>query len=705
MIRKLSRFLFLILMLCIAGCTKDTYNMDKLSGKTQLSPTFGITAVNGDVSFSDMVHSNDTIVFDQNNFVSVVFKEDSVIDLKLADFYDLNDMVSFSQKYQLGELSIAPFYQTLNFSLDAITKELPAPIRNLFVARNNTTNVFPAFPSVDLKENDFPLIPNFENAVFSSGILEISIRNNLNAPLTGLTIQLYNSSGHTPIGNLIIISTIQPDAVALRTIDLAGQTLSNSIIMEIVLAGSPGTFPHAVPINLSEDNVEVGIRGKDLKVKSGRVILPDQTIESLDNKDTIDFNPGAGIEIEEIQIDRGRLMYHVESTIPITAAVDVEFPTILRSNSILKETLNLTLNGDLDGSILVDNTFFNLGDVQEQPYNKVPLIYSILISSNGQIIDFDWQDNIIMDFKLLNPGFNYVKGYFSQQEETIDEDVLDLDIEDVLKHLTGDLLISNPSIKLIYSNSFAIPAEFTLNATGERDGKKVDLNLDPNPIEITSPAAPLVRDVTDTITIDNNNSALDKLVSLPPEKITFSGSATMNPGVNDGLRNSYVFGDSRFVGSLEVEVPMEFRMNNFALTDTVDNFIVEDIGKDSPIKPEDFEFMGIDLKVKNGFPLGASINICLYDSTSNSNIDSIIVTDFLKPAPVDSFGEATGFTEASSSIEITDTFFSSAKEADKIIFKFILNTTENTTKFIRIYSDYRISFTAAVVLKPVINFE
>ncbi len=43
--------------------------------------------------------------------------------------------------------------------------------------------------------------------------------------------------------------------------------------------------------------------------------------------------------------------------------------------------------------------------------------------------------------------------------------------------------------------------------------------------------------------------------------------------------------------------------------------------------------------------------------------------------------------------------------ADKIIFKFTMNTTDNGSKDVKIYSDYKIDFKASLVLKPDIKFD
>jgi hypothetical protein len=140
----------------------------------------------------------------------------------------------------------------------------------------------------------------------------------------------------------------------------------------------------------------------------------------------------------------------------------------------------------------------------------LPVEYLIEVSSNGNMITFNNTDEINLDLELLNPDFDYVKGYFGQQTETIDPYTFDLDIKEILDHISGSFLISSPAIKVNYSNSFAVPIEIDLNAVGQKMTETVDLGLDP--FTLNFPAAPSERDKIDVFTIDKNNSALPALV-------------------------------------------------------------------------------------------------------------------------------------------------------------------------------------------------
>jgi hypothetical protein len=155
-----------------------------------------------------------------------------------------------------------------------------------------------------------------------------------------------------------------------------------------------------------------------------------------------------------------------------------------------------------------------------------------------------------------------------------------------------------------------------------------------------------------------------------------------------------------------VEIPLDFRMNNLQFTDTVDNFIKDDgSSNDNSVKPENFELLRINVTAKNGFPFGVSLKMSLYDSLTQTIKSTVNATDLLEPAPVDSNGKVSGTTETGTSIEFTKEFFSAAGKADKIIFQFTLNTTGSGSKDVKIYSDYRIDFNAALVVKPDINLK
>ncbi|MBK7134563.1 MAG: hypothetical protein IPH69_17625 [Bacteroidales bacterium] len=540
---------------------------------------------------------------------------------------------------------------------------------------------------------------NFDNAVFQSGYLDVTVTNNLTTPISGVGINLLNSADRSAIGS-VIIPTVQPGQTQSSSLDLTDKKLTNTVIAAIVLSGSSGTST-PVTISLNNSSVSVTARGRDLKIKSGKILIPTQQIASLDNKDTISFDPGFGIELDEVKIASGNLSYTINSGTILSASINLKLPTVIRNNSAVTHSINTGTGTQYNGTIDFTGTLIDLGSDIAQPFNRIPLEYSISVGSNGLLVNYNSTDKIDIDLSLEKPEFDYVKGFFGQESELIEPDTLDLDIDDILNRITGTFLISSPSIRLNYSNSFAIPIKVDFQATGRRGTETINLGLDP--FTIASPQFP-DRDISSSIVIDKNNSDLPELISLPPGKLIFSGSADMNPGGNNGQRDNYVFGNSRFLGSAEVEVPLEFRMNNLQFSDTVDNFLKAD-DEDSPIKPENFKTLELNLTAKNGFPLGVAVKMGLYDSVSKTVLNTIDASTLLGAAKVDTnTGKVIESKETTTNLKLTREFFDDIRNADQIIILFALNTSNDGSVDVKIYSDYSIQFKSSVLFRPEIIF-
>jgi hypothetical protein len=334
---------------------------------------------------------------------------------------------------------------------------------------------------------------------------------------------------------------------------------------------------------------------------------------------------------------------------------------------------------------------------------KGDISFSDAVKTNDTVV-FDQNKLVLLVFKKESVVdlklSDFSKGTI-EKTATIDPSSFDLDISDVLKHISGTFKFFSPSIKFNYTNSFPDPVKINLNVTGKRNTNTVALNL--TPFTLSKPNLPAQQEITSSYVIDKTNSNLPDLISLPPEIINYSGSVVMSITTKDGQDGDFLIGSNRLVGSLEVEIPLDLQLTNLQFADTVDNFLKDDNG-DSQMSPEDFQFLRVIISAKNGFPLGVSVKMSTYNSSTHSK-STVDATGVLDPAPVDSNGKANGVTETSAKIEFTKEFFTSAKTADKIIFQFTLNTTGTGTQEVKIYSDYRINFNAALVVKPDINLK
>jgi len=127
----------------------------------------------------------------------------------------------------------------------------------------------------------------------------------------------------------------------------------------------------------------------------------------------------------------------------------------------------------------------------------------------------------------------------------------------------------------------------------------------------------------------------------------------------------------------------------------------DDPEEENPL--EMLEEMKFDLYVENGFPLDASVMVELYDSTTMTVLETINTGELIQAAPVDANGKVTGPNITTVEVEVTSDFIDETENADQIIITFTLNTTDNGTRDVKIYSDYKLVFAAAIRIKAGIN--
>ena len=160
-----------------------------------------------------------------------------------------------------------------------------------------------------------------------------------------------------------------------------------------------------------------------------------------------------------------------------------------------------------------------------------------------------------------------------------------------------------------------------------------------------------------------------------------------------------------FIGSVMVEIPLQLRINNLQFTDTTDNFLADAFKDNKNISWSDFKLFRVDFDVQNGYPLGIKIEMDLVDSLSHTVISTSGPTELLSPASIDPGGKSISEKESKTSLEFSKEFFDSISKSDKIIFRFTMNTTGDGASDVKIYSDYRLSFRASLVIQPDIKFD
>ena len=155
MIRSMKKislvYIFTIIVCAISGCMKETYDMDMLSRQAHLKPTLASSAVYGEITLGDVLKANDTIIYDNDKLCRIIFRKDSVIDLRLKDYYNFDNMVDYDEVTTIGEVKLDDFQTGLGISLSQMSLLMSSDLRaQLASLDDGALHHFPPLPAITI---------------------------------------------------------------------------------------------------------------------------------------------------------------------------------------------------------------------------------------------------------------------------------------------------------------------------------------------------------------------------------------------------------------------------------------------------------------------------------------------------------------------------------------------------------------------------
>jgi len=689
----------LSLFTLINSCVKETYDMDKLSTQGAVNIGVSLPVVNGSLTLGDAIESDDTLQFLGDNSIKVVFKEDSLFTFDVSDILDIPAQDEQKKIFSVGALKIDDFTGGGSISLDEISAGFPPALRAALVALDGGPGIFPAIPSLPGDSITIDSFSNFAQVEFGSGTVTVTITNNLPV-VVSLVMALKNASDNSQIGSNLSFVDIPSGGTANSQIDLAGETVSSSLIAELVTISSPGSAPNTVTINMT-DEITVSVATSDLTVVRGQAFLPEQLFLSVE--DTIQFNLDNDVEITFIELITANIDYTLTSHLAENIEVVITLPTSLSGTDTTRFVIPLGASGTRSELLSLDNTVNDFSTDPAQPYNSIPFKYGLSVKpSGGGMVNFDLTDSVVLAYTISDIDFSYVEGYFGQHSFDVDEDSIDLGLGELEDHISGTFTLTNPIVNINFSNSIGVPVSFDLNLIGSNSAGETQ-GLNASTMNIAYPADRDNSPDISTISFNKDNTDIVELIEMRPGEINYSGGATVNPPGKQGWDN-FVTGESNVVAGLEIEIPLEFRANNFTLQDTIENPLkAEDSEEDGDFSVDDIEFASLHLFVNNGFPLEIGFKIQLYDSVAGQVLSTLDVPVLFPAAPVDGNGIVTGPTEDTTSIVITGEFLENLEIADELIVRGSLNTTNSGA--VKILTTYTLEFKLGVSTKVSYEFD
>jgi hypothetical protein len=418
--------------------------------------------------------------------------------------------------------------------------------------------------------------------------------------------------------------------------------------------------------------------------------------------DTISFTQDKGFEFKRIDDERldsvhikdGDMRIYVSSTIKHKGILTVSSDRIFVGGRKYEEVIQIsnasgnfdtTVNIPMDGgSILLDNSVPDSTSLYLKfDFDLINSGADILVSEEVEI------RNSFHDLEFLG-AYGYVGTFDSL---LIDRAELEFDVLE--GNFEGTIKLANPQLIIRTDNSVGIPFGIELGDLQARfkDGSSTGITIDTsvNPVKIAAPdLSQIDQYVKDSTRIDNTNSDIHIAATTDLTGFQYSVRVMANP---DGQVDNYILDDSELKVNVEGLIPLDLRIQDVVLGDTFDF----DVGpeEDSDFGAENVDYMMMRMETDNSMPLDLGIQVYFIDTTRNwMKVDSLFGADrdVFKSGIIDDEGRVIQATNKVTEVEFTDTQIENILDANKLILKAYVETSEGGTKDVKFYADYSLDF-------------
>jgi len=655
----------------ITACKVDyDFNFSDVKVDLEAKPGFVIHVGTATFKLSNLIEARpDTLEFvGTDSIITIVYTDSSIAKYSVEEVFPTPEFPQFDPQemkfdnIELGNIS-ASTKVVLNELIDNMAAQSGGAIDADLI---KSTKFFPpvpfGFPGGDYQYGEFDSI---EYITFADGVFEITADNQTPIGFSEIVLELVNIDDNSLVGTITFYD-LTSYSKQVKTLSMVDKTMKKNVVARLAnIITTGGTFNSLTDeyLAFNVDNIT------PLIVKEGSVIIPEQTFNDTTN---VDFTPPvADAEIKLIKLKTGLFNINFESSVSTPIELSLSIPSVLDASNN-EYSMNTVINsGDQPLAIdLADKTIdLTLGGTVK---NLVRVIYQAKVGGTGEYVLIKSPMSAKIGGTITSLNFDYVTGYFGTVEPyLIPEDEFDL-LDKSFDAFDGQFKLTNPIIRMEVDNSFGIGASLDLNLTGKKGAESVTLQFDQDPLQLL-PATVMYQSKKTVIALDKdftNNTIVD-LMALLPEKIVYSGSASV---ISSKTADNFVTSKSGINIGIFVNTPLEFNAKNVAYTDTIafDSISNDIVGRAKII-----------IKTKNYFPFQIATRLLLYNSDQDRVLDSIIIKDANGKNLLFQAAAQNGNTvvpgENTVTFELTTKALEALAKTDKIILQGVLNTYNSSS--------------------------
>jgi len=421
--------------------------------------------------------------------------------------------------------------------------------------------------------------------------------------------------------------------------------------------------------------------------------IPDQDPLPLlvdKNQPNFDLNVAlgtiAGAQLFNAVFDGGKIAVTVNSS--DTVNLDTRLAFTFRNASINGVVYSDTFTLQAGTASLIDSSIINGIDFDFTDGGTAVNALDIGL----ELIDTGSVGNntiITCSVALQDLDIQVATGYFGDRIQAAPPGDFNFEING-LDQFAGGFYLTNPSLKLITNSTVGLPIQITTEFIGENIERN-RVSLDNAPFVINASPAPGVVAVSD-LTLDANNSQITNFLANIPQRILYSGNIQINPnGPPPPATPNFISKTSNVVLDFEVDVPMEFRLEDMRLDQTVENL---GGGIDNL---ENLDELTVFFRSENRLPFDLTLEVSFISSLGDS-INGFTLP-LLSAAPVDANGRVSAPAIQESPVVFDQDLIEDFLNMQDMRFIAKVNTTNDGQTAVKLYSDYDLGIQVAMQAK------
>ena len=517
-----------------------------------------------------------------------------------------------------------------------------------------------------LGQSEFNL-NQFSEISFISGNLSIGIQNNLPINIENIEVDL--QTGIDDIG-LLQFNNIEVGQTNYVSKDLSGYSIDNNIIANFIQLTLQEVDPMSQFTLTPSTGIKIFFLIDNITVSSVTMSFDNQ---SLTNYETmIDLDLENGEQIHNLELKTGKILYDISSSLNSNLTFNLSLPSAsLGGDSFQSQQTIFAGSEPSSGEIDISGLVIDLTTDFNQPYNKIPLIFSVFLNSGSDLITLTNEDFADINFSFSDLTIEFADGNFGDYEIDLGGDIVDIDLQ-IFDDFDSGLILDDPQFIIRVFNSVGVGA--SINAGLNAFSPNLE-NAIFNFNEIIDSPNSFGDTIEQIWNYNKNNSSIDEIIALPPQQIEYFGSANLNGNNSESI--NFIGSDSKMTLGVEVDFPMSLNIANISLKDTIVIDELENVEK--------IESLSLTMNIDNGFPLDTKLDLFLRDSISNLNLDTLEIANF-SSGIIDQDGYLIDSFFSENQLDLNQEEIINFSKSNELVLDVTLNTDENQS--IRLYSDY-----------------